>query len=183
MEPQIIIFIVAGAGVAIIAWLISTGNRFSRLDHLMRESWANVDVALKRRHDLIPNLVETVKGFAAHETEVLDRVVEARSKALRGGADDENQLAQAVTMLFARTEAYPQLRSSESFLELQRELVNTEDRIAAARRFFNANVRDYNLLIESFPASLLAGNRKPKEFYEVESIDVRMSPALQFERS
>jgi len=160
--------------VALIAgWAVATHNAFVRLEKLMRESWANVDVALKRRHDLIPNLVETVKAFAAHEREVFERVIAARERALTGGAAEENDLARATNALLARAEAYPELRSSANFLELQRELVNTEDRIAAARRFFNANVRDYNTMREQFPSSIMAGGRSAAEFYEVESISVR----------
>lgn len=164
---------VALVGVVILFWAIATANRFARLEMLLKESWANVDVALKRRHDLIPNLVETVKGYAAHEREVLQRVVEARNAALQGGAREESELARAVSGLLIRTEAYPQLRSNVNFLDLQKELVNTEDRIAAARRFYNANVRDFNTMLETFPANLLASGRTAKDFYEVESIEMR----------
>ena len=159
--------------IGLFAWSISTHNHFIRLEKVITESWANVDVALKRRHDLIPNLVETVKGYAAHEKEVLDRVIQARSMAIDGGAPEENELARATSLLLARAEAYPDLRSSENFLNLQRELINTEDRIAAAMRIYNSNVRDFNAQIQMFPGAIMAGNRSPGEFYEVESIEVR----------
>jgi LemA protein len=176
------ILVVAGLLLLVVCfWIVTASNRFARLEALIRESWANVDVALKRRHDLIPNLVETVKAHAAHESEVLERVVAARNQAISGGPQDENELARSVSVLLARTEAYPNLRSSVSFLGLQQELVNTEDRIAAARRFYNANVRDYNTALESFPSNLLAGDRKPKEFYEIDSIDMRFSPQLDLQ--
>ena len=159
--------------IGLFAWSVSTHNHFVRLEKMITESWANVDVALKRRHDLIPNLVETVKGYAAHEKEVLDRVIQARSLAMEGGAPEENELARATTLLLARAEAYPDLKSSTHFLELQRELVNTEDRIAAARRIYNSNVRDFNAQIAMFPGSIMAGGKTPVDFYEVESIAVR----------
>lgn len=162
-------------------WFVATANRIVKLRNHIRESWANVDVVLKRRYDLIPNLVETVKAYAAHEREVLERVVAARNQAASSVGDvgqqarDESQMVREVNTLLARSEAYPQLRSSANFLALQNELVNTEDRIAAARRFYNANVRDYNTLIDSFPASIVAGmqNAAPAEFFEVEDLAIR----------
>ncbi len=161
-----------------VLWLISTSNRFARLDNLIRESWANIDVQLKRRHDLIPNLVETVKAYAAHEQAVFDRVIAARNSAITGGPKEETELAQSVNKLLAISESYPVLRSNTAFLELQHELSETEDRIAAARRFYNANIRDFNVLCQSFPSSLVAGSRQPKDFFEVDSISVREMPKL-----
>ncbi len=192
MEPPILVslrsfsFIAVVAVLAVAAWAISTSNRFTRLRNLIRESWSDVDVALKRRHDLIPNLVATVKAYAAHEQEVLDRVVEARNTAIASGRDmaahlrDENELARQVRLLFARAEAYPELRSSEQYLNLQQELANTEDRIAAARRFYNANVREYNTLLSSVPACFIASMRGlgAEPFFEVEELDVRKTPEL-----
>lgn len=162
-------------------WLIVTANRFVRLRNLIRESWSNVDVVLKRRYDLIPNLVETVKGYVRHERELFERVAEARSRAVastgRVGqqAADENQLVRCVNQLLARVEAYPELRASQQFLALQRELVNTEDRIAAARRFYNANVREYSTLAGQFPSLLVARLMKlpPEDFFEVEDLAIR----------
>lgn len=173
-----VVLAIAVVGVLVLGWIVSTSNRYARLENLVRESWADVDVALKRRHDLIPNLVETVKGFAIHERDVLERVVQARNSAIQGNAQAETELARAVSSLLFRAEAYPDLRSSTNFLQLQHELVNTEDRIAAARRFYNANVRDFNVLLESFPSSLLAGGRTAKEPYEIESISARETPQV-----
>lgn len=158
----------------LLIWVISTFNRFTRLSYLMKDSWANVDVALKRRHDLIPNLVETVKGYAAHELAVLTRLVEARNGAASGSTvEQENELSHSLSAVLMRAEAYPELKSNKTYLKLMEELVNTEDRIAAARRFYNANVRDFNILRESFPSSLLSGGRPEAQPFEIESVDVR----------
>lgn len=164
-------------------WAISIANSFVRLSNHVRESWADVDVALKRRHDLIPNLVEVVKAYAKHESEVIQKVVEARDRAVHevgsiaAHAKDESELGSSVRQLLARVEAYPELKASGQFLLLQEELANTEDRIAAARRFYNSNVRDYNTRLETFPSSLFAGGRQPAEFFEV-SGDDRAAPIL-----
>ncbi|MAE60333.1 MAG: hypothetical protein CMJ49_03140, partial [Planctomycetaceae bacterium] len=133
-----------------LVWLIATYNGLVRLRQHVRESWSGIDTELRRRYDLIPNLVETVKGYAAHERETLEAVVRARQAAVesRGSpasqAADENVLVDTLGRLFALAEGYPDLKASGNFLELQNELVNTEDRIQAARRFYNANVRDLN---------------------------------------
>jgi len=165
---------------------VATLNRFIRLRNLIDESWSNVDVVLRRRYDLIPNLVETVKGYAKHEKEALAEVVAARDRAIastgRVGqqAHDENRLVRSVNHLFARAEAYPQLEASQNFLQLQRELVNTEDRIAAARRFYNANVREHNTLVEQFPSMMVARmmGRQGEEFFEIESLAIRQAPPV-----
>jgi LemA protein len=179
--------IVAGVVVATaLIWFVATLNRFIRLRNLIDESWSNVDVVLRRRYDLIPNLVETVKGYAKHEKEALAEVVAARDRAIastgRVGqqAHDENRLVRSVNHLFARAEAYPQLEASQNFLQLQRELVNTEDRIAAARRFYNANVREHNTLVEQFPSMMVARmmGRQGEEFFEIESLAIRQAPPV-----
>lgn len=145
-----------------LVWLIASYNRFVRVGQHITESWSDVDVELKRRYDLIPNLVETVKGFAAHERNVLEEVVRLRNRALESHgsaaeqATDETALEIGLKRLFAVAESYPQLRSDAHFLALQEELAHTEDRLAAARRFFNANVRELNQLCESFPTNLVA---------------------------
>lgn len=177
------VYAVLAIGFAILVYVISTVNRLTRLRNLVRESWSQVDVALKRRYDLIPNLVETVKAFAAHERDTLDRVISARNQiatSATGGARvrEESALVAALNGLLVRAEAYPQLRSSENFLKLQEELANTEDRIAAARRFYNANVRDYNIAQEQFPASLLASGHSPAEFFEIDDVAARNAPRL-----
>lgn len=152
--------LVAGA-LLVAVWAIATVNRFVRLRQHMRESWADIDVELKRRYDLIPNLVETVRGYAAHERDVLDRVVELRGRALASQgtpsnqAGDETLLLMGMKRLFAVAEAYPELKADQHFRDLQRQLALTEDRIAASRRFYNGNVRTLEVLRQSFPTSLI----------------------------
>ena len=146
-----------------IIWLIATYNRFQSVNQHLRESWADVDVELQRRYDLIPNLVETVKGYAAHERETIERVIELRNRAAANHerpdrqSGDEQALEAGLGRLLAVAEAYPDLKADANFLELQRELANTEDRIAAGRRFYNGNVRELNQLCVTFPSSLVAG--------------------------
>ncbi len=170
---------VLGAAV----WFLANYNRFVRLQGHVRESWSGIDVELKRRHDLVPNLVATVRGHAAHEREVLERVTELRSQALtlRGVGDlgrEESRLAAALRQLVALGESYPQLRADASFRSLQEELALTEDRIAAARRFYNGNVRDLRNLREQFPTSLLAAmfSFDAPEFFEPEDGAEREPP-------
>lgn len=170
--------------IAIIA-PISISNNIIRLNRLCDESWSGIDVVLKRRHDLIPNLVECVRGYMAHEQDVLSKVIALRDQAVQahGSADivaAEKALVPALSGLFMRAEAYPDLKSSANFLQLQEELVNTEDRIAAARRFYNNNVRAFNVAIESFPGSMLRGDRQAKEFFEVEESGVRAPVKVVF---
>ncbi len=163
-------------------------NKLVRLRQLIKESWGNVDVQLKRRYDLIPNLVNTVKGYATHEQQTLQMVIEARNKAAASTGPigqqsaDEQQLVFATKQLWAVAEKYPDLKASANFLALQQELVNTEDRIAAARRFYNGNVRDYNVTRTTFPTMLVAGmgDFPPAEFFEVEDSTVRNTPAVSF---
>ena len=178
--------------VAAVAILVAIGlpvawyNKLVRLRQLIRESWGNVDVQLRRRYDLIPNLVNTVKGYATHERDVLDRVIEARNRAqantgaVGSQSEDERRLVDATKQLFAVVEAYPQLKASTNFLALQKELVDTEDRIAAARRFYNANVRDYNISRTTFPVMLVAGfgDFPPQDYFEVEDHSVRATPVV-----
>jgi len=156
-------------------WVVVQYNALVSLRNYIAESWSNVDTELKRRYDLIPNLVATVKGYAAHEREVLERVTELRNRcAANHGpvgdqARDEVQLVDALKRLLVVVEAYPQLKADGHFRQLQEELVNTEDRIQAARRFYNGNVRDYRNKRETFPSSLVAGlfNFPPHEFFSV----------------
>lgn len=169
----------------VVIWWVVTWNRLVKLRNHVRESWANVDVVLQRRHDLIPNLVETVKGFVQHEKTLLTELVEARERCQRthevhGRRAEEQVLVSKMNQVLMRAEAYPQLLSSQSFLSLQEELIETEDRIAAARRFYNANVRDYNTAIHSFPSSLVAGMGKHHdlEFFEIADLKVRALPSV-----
>jgi LemA protein len=162
MEAWFVLGIIAAIVLLPLVWLIANFNRFTRVRQHIRESWADIEVELKRRYDLIPNLVETVRGYAKHERQVLEQVIELRNKAMAnhgtasGQAVDESALAIGMKQLFAVAEAYPTLKSDAHYLALQQELANTEDRIAAARRFFNANVREINQLCDSFPTNLLA---------------------------
>lgn len=190
MNPQSgspLLFVGLGIIFFVVLWFVATHNRLIRLRNHIQESWSNVDVALQRRHDLIPNLVNTVKGFMAHEKATLERLVQLRNEvAGQSGHSDarreaETQLGTALGTVLARVEAYPDLKSSAAFLDLQQELANTEDRIAAARRFFNANVREYNSAVESFPSSIVAGmqNAKLEEYFELSQLDVRNPVSVQ----
>lgn len=163
--------------LVLLVYVIGTYNRMVNLRELIENAWSNIDTELKRRHDLIPNLVSTVKGYAAHEKEVLERVVAARNLAMQPHDDlvklvrDENQLAKAMRSVLAIAEGYPELKASQNFLRLQEELVNTENRIQAARRFYNGNVKDLNTLVQQFPSNLLAGQFGFNEtaFFELDS--------------
>jgi LemA protein len=154
-------------------------NGLVKLRFQCRESWSDVDAELKRRYDLIPNLVETVKGYAAHEREVLEKVTSLRTAAVasKGSpssqAADENRLVGGIRQLLGVAEAYPALKADRNFLELQKELAFTEDRIGAARRFYNANVRDYNVRTQQFPSNLIAGwfNFGKEEFFEIDPVE------------
>lgn len=181
MAPLIIMAAVLGLPLL---WLIGTYNGLVRTRQHMRESWSGIDVELKRRYDLIPNLLATVKGYAQHERDVLERVVRARQTAVdstgspASQAKDENALVGSLRGLFAVVESYPDLKANDQFLNLQEELADTEDRIAAARRFFNGNVRDLNNRVQVFPSNLIAGmfGFKLEEYFEIEDASVRRAP-------
>ncbi len=158
--------------VAVI-WIIAVYNGLIKLKNRTDEAWSDIDVQLKRRHDLIPNLINTVKGYAAHEKELFEKVTEARAKAIGAGSmadksQAENMLSGALKSLFAVAEAYPDLKANQNFLELQRELTDTEDKVMAARRFYNGNVRDFNTKLQVFPTNIIAGMLKfaAREFFE-----------------
>jgi len=159
----------------LVAWLVLTFNKLVVLGQRAKEAWSDIEVQLKRRYDLIPNLVETVKGYAAHEAGVFDRVTQARAmamgaKTMKEHAEAENMLSQTLKSLFAVAENYPQLRGVESFTKLQQELTDTEDKIQASRRFYNANVRELNIAIKVFPTNLIAPvfGYKSLEFFNAE---------------
>ena len=162
-------------------------NGLIKLRNLVQEAWRQIDVELKRRHDLIPNLVETVKGYAAHEKGTFEGVMQARSAAMSGGqgpaaaAQSEGMLTQALGRLFAVAEAYPDLKANSSFLALQQELTSTEDRIASGRRYYNANVRELNTKVETVPSNFVAGmfNIGREEYFEVEGGE-REVPGVSF---
>lgn len=170
----------------IILWIILSFNSLVRLKNRAKEAWADIEVQLKRRYNLIPNLVETVKGYAAHEKEVFEKVTEARSRAMgaqnpKEKGEAENFLTQTLKSLFAVAENYPDLKASQNFLELQRDLRDTEDKIQAARRFYNANVRDLNIKIESFPTNIIAKlfGFKKMDLFEIEEPEVRKVPKVE----
>ncbi len=155
------LYIVIGVVVVLILWVVASYNSLIKLVNQAKEAWADIDVQLKRRYDLIPNLVNTVKGYATHESTAFEKVTAARSAAMGAGniADKgaaENQLAGALKSVFAIAEAYPDLKANQGFLSLQNELSDTENKIQAARRFYNGNVRDLNIRIESFPGNTIA---------------------------
>jgi len=162
-------------------WLIFIYNSLVKTRQLVWESWSGIDTELKRRYDLIPNLMEVVKGYAAHEKALFENVAEARAQAVASTGDpksqakDERALVGHVKQLLAVAEAYPELKASDHFLDLQHELANTEDRIQASRRFFNANVRDLNTRVESFPTNVIASVFKftKEDFFEVEKAVIR----------
>lgn len=167
-------FIVLGILAVLAGWLIATYNNFITLVNRAKEAWADIDVQLKRRYDLIPNLVETVKGYATHEREAFENVTKARSAAMgASGAEAkgaaENMLSGALKSLFAVAEAYPDLKANQNFLELQRELSDTENKIQAARRFYNQNVMALNTGLEQFPGNVVGGMFKftKREFFEL----------------
>jgi LemA protein len=181
-----VLLVAGGFVLLVVIWWIVTFNRFVSLRHTLKESWADIDVELKRRYDLIPNLVATVKGYATHEASVLERVVKLRdaARANHGSAAsqaaDENALLLGMKSLFAVVEGYPQLKSDANFRALQQELALTEDRIAAARRFFNGNVRELRNLREAFPTSLVANAMGVEEptFFELDDAVERVVPRV-----
>nr|MBD3359298.1 LemA family protein [Candidatus Buchananbacteria bacterium] len=173
--------------VIIAAWLIAVYNSLIKSRNRVEEAWSDIDVQLKRRYDLIPNLIETVKGYASHEKETFQKVTEARSQAM--GAETieektqaENMLSETLKSLFAVAENYPDLKASQNFLKLQDELTDTENKIQAARRFYNGNVRDFNTKIQIFPNNLIAGmlGFKKYDFFEVETEQEKEVPKVKF---
>ncbi|MFH1968626.1 MAG: LemA family protein [bacterium] len=160
---ELFLWVIIAVIVVVIFWIIAVFNGLVVLKNRAKEAWADIDVQLKRRYDLIPNLVETVKGYATHERELFEKVTLARAAAMgaqgmKEKAGAENMLSQTLKSLFAVSENYPDLKASTNFLELQRELTDTEDKVQAARRFYNTNVRDLNIKVESFPANMIAGS-------------------------
>jgi len=186
-EVGIVLMVAGGAVLILLVWAVATYNRFVSLGKHMKESWSDIDVELKRRYDLIPNLVETVKGYAAYEQETLERITELRNKAMANEgsaasqAVDESALLIGLKKLFALVEAYPDLKADEHFLALQNELANTEDRIAAARRFFNGNVRELNILRESLPTNIIGRMFRfvGGSYFELDSEAERIVPRLE----
>lgn len=169
--------------VVVVLFVVGLYNKFIRLIQQTKEAWADIDVQLKRRYDLIPNLVNTVKGYATHESEAFEKVSEARSKAMQAGTPAEkgaaeNALAGTLKSLFAISEAYPELKANQNFLDLQHELSDTENKIQSARRFYNGNVRDLNTAIAMFPGNIIAGMYKftASEYFQLEENAAEKNP-------
>ena len=177
------IFVVIGVIALLAIFIVAQYNRLIRLNISVDEAFAQIEVQLKRRYDLIPNLVNTVKGYATHESTAFEKVTEARSHAMQGGtladkAKAEGELSGTLKSLFAIAEAYPELKANTNFLALQNELSDTENKIQAARRFYNGNVRDFNTSVQSFPSNLIAGmfHFMKKEFFDLPDNDAAQQP-------
>lgn len=192
MNGWVVLIILLAVAAGLVLYAISAYNSLVRMRNMVEESWRQVDVELNRRYELIPNLVNTVKGYARHESGTLENVIRLRNQAAGMGgqghateqrAQAEEQLSTAVRQLMVTVEAYPDLKANANFVELQRQLADTEDRIAAGRRYYNANVRNYNTRIESFPTSLLAGmfRFERASYFEVNDAAVRTAPTVSFD--
>jgi LemA protein len=180
-------WIVLGVIVLIALWAVAIFNKLVKNRNLVLEGWSGIDVQLKRRYDLIPNLVETVKGYAGHEKEVLARVVELRNSAAQAQtasekAPIENMLTQTLRQLFALAEAYPDLKANQNFLDLQGQLSEIEEQIQFSRRYYNGTARDMNILVQSFPSNLIANSFgfKEADYFEIELTTEREAPKVQF---
>jgi LemA protein len=187
MGIGIVLIIVIVLILGVLGWIASAYNGLVRLRNQLENAWAQIDVQLKRRCDLIPNLVETVKGYAKHERETLEKVIQARNMAVSAKgvaerAEAENVLTGALKSLFAVAEAYPDLKANQNFLRLQEELTSTENKIAFSRQFYNDSVLGYNTQIEVFPHNLIAGlfNFGRREFFEVKEQAAREAPKVAF---
>ena len=184
-----ILFLIGAVALLPLIYVIAQYNSLVSLRNHIRDAWANIDTELKRRYDLIPNLVATVKGYAAHEREVLERVIQLRNRRVthlgegRPPADqaEEQELVRELNRVLLLAENYPQLKADQHFLKLQAELINTEDRIQAARRFYNGNVRDYRNKCETFPSNVVAGlfGFQPADYFNVEPA-TREAPRAEF---
>jgi len=184
---DIITIVILAAAAVFFVWLVSDYNRLVALKNRAKEAWSDIDVQLKRRYDLIPNLMEVVKGYAAHEKQVFENVTKARAEAMGAQSPEdraakENALSQTLKSLFAVAENYPDLKASANFLELQRELTDTENKVQASRRFYNGNVRDFNIKIESFPSNIVASvfGFKQMTLFEIANQAEREVPKVDF---
>ncbi|NQU16499.1 MAG: LemA family protein [Candidatus Saganbacteria bacterium] len=184
---NMILLIVLGVIALIVVFIIATYNGLIVLRTRAREAWSDIDIQLKRRFNLIPNLINTVKGYAKHESSVFENVTKARSASMQAGtvgdkAKTDNMLTSTLKSLFAVAEAYPDLKANQNFMELQRELSDTENKIEYSRRFYNANVRDLNIKVQVFPANLIANmfGFKRMDMFEVKEASVREVPKVQF---
>jgi len=180
---------IVGVGVILAIWFVGLYNGLVRLKNIVEEAWAQIDVQLKRRHDLIPNLVETAKGYMKHEKETLEAVIQARNAAVAASGQGpaaagpaENMLTGALRQFFALSEAYPDLKANENMLSLQEELTSTENRIAFSRQHYNDSVRRYNTKLEQIPTNIVKkfGDFPEKEFFEIEDPSEREAPKVSF---
>lgn len=180
-----IVFIIL---IVVVLWAVLTYNGLITFRNRVEEAWSDIDVQLKRRYDLIPNLVNTVKGYAKHESGVFEKVTEARTRAMQSSGNvadaskSENMLSGALKSLFAVAENYPELKANQNFLELQRELSDTENKIQASRRFYNGNVRDYNTKVESVPTNVIAGmfHFAKRDFFELDEEAAKEPVKVEF---
>ena len=187
MAALIVVIVIVVLLVIVALWGVSGYNGLIRLRNRVQEAWRQIDVELTRRHDLIPNLVETVKGYASHERGTLEAVIQARNAAVAPGSSvaeqgqQENVLTQALGRLFALAEAYPDLKANQNFLALQEELTATEGRVAYARQFYNDSVKDYNIKLEAFPSTIFARMMKydKREYFEADEA-ARTVPTVDF---
>jgi len=182
-----IVWILVGIIAVLVLIVVSMYNRLVQLNIRSDEAWSDIDVQLKRRYDLIPNLVEAVKGYAKHEKGVFEEVTKARAEALgakgiKSKSDAENKVSEALKSIFAVAEAYPDLKASQNFSQLQDELTDTEDKIQAARRFYNANVRDLNIAVQSFPTNIIANmfSYKKRELFGLEEAAAKEPVKIDF---
>lgn len=187
---NILVVLILVVVAILIIWLIATFNGLVTMRNKVQEAWSDIDVQLKRRYDLIPNLIETVKGYAGHEKQLFENVTKARTQAMaaeakgdvKASAEAENMLAGTLKTLFAVAENYPDLKANQNFLSLQADLKDTEDKVQASRRFYNGNVRDFNTKQEKFPTNAVAGmfGFKKAEFFEIGKEEERGAPQVKF---
>ena len=182
-----VLLVLVGVVAVVVLWFVFTYNGLVRLRNQVKNAWSQIDVQLKRRYDLIPNIVETVKGYAAHEKETFERVIQARQRGIDASGvkqqqEAENMITGALRQLFALSEAYPNLKANENFLALQEELASTENKIGFARQYYNDTVKDFNIRQEMFPANLVASmlGFQPAEFFEIEEASQREAPKVKF---
>jgi len=183
----VVLLVLVGVVAVVVLWFVFTYNGLVRLRNQVKNAWSQIDVQLKRRYDLIPNIVETVKGYAAHEKETFERVIQARQRGIDASTvkqqqEAENMITGALRQLFALSEAYPNLKANENFLALQEELASTENKIGFARQYYNDTVKDFNIRQEMFPANLVASmlGFQPAEFFEIELAAEREAPKVKF---
>jgi LemA protein len=189
MTGIVVFFVLLGLAALVVFWLIGLYNLLVRFRNEVKNAWSQIDVQLKRRYDLIPNLVETVKGYASHERETLEAVIQARQQAINitdnviDKAKAENMLSQTLRSLFAVSENYPDLKANQNFLALQEELTSTENKISFARQYYNDAALKYNNKTEMFPSNIVAGmfNFKRADFFEIEAPEQREAPQVSFQ--